>query len=59
MVKKEMNNFVAEVWKKFDLDTDLELVPCHTSSKKPEVNSVFEMAVLDSQNCQDEQSSYL
>ncbi len=28
-----MNNFVVEVWKKFDLDTDLELDPCHTSSK--------------------------
>jgi hypothetical protein len=50
-----MNNFVVEVWKKFDLDTDLELDPCHTSSKKPEVYSGFEMAIPDSQNCQDEQ----
>jgi hypothetical protein len=23
MVKKEMNNFVVKVWKKFDLDSDL------------------------------------
>jgi hypothetical protein len=30
MVKKYMNNFVVKVWKKFDLDTDLELDPCHT-----------------------------
>ncbi len=30
-----MNNFVVEVWKKFDLDTNLELDP-----------SEFEMAIL-------------
>jgi hypothetical protein len=28
MVKKLMNNFVVEIWKKFDLDTDILI---HTS----------------------------